>query len=356
MAKKKTKNKIFTFNEAINKAEGKKHLLLGNGFSIAFKADIFSYSSLYDECIRQKGISNHAIKLFEKIGTTDFEAVIKSLNNAAIVLSAYTKEKKLRNRIEKDAKELKSALIKLLSLTHPTNPSTISEEQYQSCISFISPFDKIYTLNYDILLYWVIMKALESDDRNYDDGFRHEEDADYVVWSPEDSKHQNVYYLHGALHLFDAGSETKKFTWNRTGIKLMNQIKEQLEQNSFPLFIAEGTSNEKKIKINHSQYLGKGSRSLAEITGSLYIYGHSLAENDWHYLSLISKNKINQLFISLFNDGSAKYKKDNKKIKQQAQKLVDMRADKNPKKPLEVFYYDAQTAEVWNKPAKRSKK
>jgi len=32
----------------------------------------------------------------------------------------------------------------------------------------------------------------------------------YVVWYPERSNQQNVYYLHGALHLFDAGAEIKK--------------------------------------------------------------------------------------------------------------------------------------------------
>ena len=39
---------LLDFGQALNKAEtyGKKHLLLGNGFSIACKPDIFAYGSL----------------------------------------------------------------------------------------------------------------------------------------------------------------------------------------------------------------------------------------------------------------------------------------------------------------------
>ncbi len=39
---------IFSFREALDQANNKKHLLLGNGFSIALKPDIFTYGSLYE--------------------------------------------------------------------------------------------------------------------------------------------------------------------------------------------------------------------------------------------------------------------------------------------------------------------
>jgi len=39
---------ILTFEAALSAANGKKHLLLGNGFSIALKPDIFTYGSLYE--------------------------------------------------------------------------------------------------------------------------------------------------------------------------------------------------------------------------------------------------------------------------------------------------------------------
>jgi hypothetical protein len=41
---------IMSFTEAMRRIDGanKKHLLLGNGFSISLKPDIFSYGSLYE--------------------------------------------------------------------------------------------------------------------------------------------------------------------------------------------------------------------------------------------------------------------------------------------------------------------
>ena len=44
----------------------------------------------------------------------------------------------------------------------------------------------------------------------------------------DNTDRQNIHYLHGALHLFDAGSELKKFTWVNTGRRLTEQIREAL--------------------------------------------------------------------------------------------------------------------------------
>ena len=65
----------------------KKHLLLGNGFSIALKPDIFSYGSLYENADFSAAL--HVKKLFEALGTQDFEIVIKHLQDAAKVVEVY---------------------------------------------------------------------------------------------------------------------------------------------------------------------------------------------------------------------------------------------------------------------------
>jgi len=340
-------DKLLTFQEAISQAGNLKHVLLGNGFSISLKPDIFSYSSLFEECQKQGCISVGAMNVFKKFETKDFEIVIKALNDTYRVLGSYKDKGKLLLQLKKDAKAIKKALVELLSLKHPSNPSKINDSQYNSCIEFLSNFERIYTLNYDLLLYWVIMKALETGKKRYDDGFRHENNEEYVTWCPEEAEGQNIYYLHGALHLYDIGPEIKKFTWKRTGITLMKQVKSELDNDNFPLFVAEGTSEEKMTKINHSQYLGKNIRSFAKIGGSLFVFGHALASNDDHYLSLIAKNKIEKLFVSLYDDGTTKNKENNNKIRKKADLLVTQRLNENPKRPLEVLFYDAVTAKVW---------
>ncbi len=347
MPKGKPEQKHLTFEEAIGKADATRHLLLGNGFSLALKPEMFSYPSLFADCKSRKCISGPAMEVFDRFKTQDFEVAIKALNDAACVLPPYKVSEGTISKLKKDAEQIKKALVDLLSTRHPKNPSEIQDDQYAACVKFLANFDRIYTLNYDLLLYWVIMKAVNDGVGTYDDGFRHEDGADYVVWHPESSKKQTLYYLHGALHLFDTGAAIKKFTWSRTGVTLLGQIKEELKRNNFPLFVAEGSSHEKMTKINHSAYLGKGVRSFAEIGGSLFVYGHKLAENDSHYLDFIAKNKVGKLFVSIYNSGKPEAEKEISKIKRRAECLVAARVTENPDRLLEVFYFDAVSAKVW---------
>ena len=68
---------ILTFQESINKAKTNRHLLLGNGFSIALKRNIFNYGSL----LKKANFSTvpHARELFDTLNTQDLEAVIRLL-------------------------------------------------------------------------------------------------------------------------------------------------------------------------------------------------------------------------------------------------------------------------------------
>src|SRR5436853_7861187 len=81
-----------SFEAAMRKigGAGKRHLLLGNGFSIALKSDIFSYGSLYENADFSQ--SPHIPRLFEALGTQDFEIVIRHLQSAARVLIIYRPE------------------------------------------------------------------------------------------------------------------------------------------------------------------------------------------------------------------------------------------------------------------------
>ena len=72
--------RLLTFEQALANAPQKRHLLLGNGFSIALKPDIFSYSSLYDSANFTK--VPYAEAIFDALETRDFEAVIRVLVSA----------------------------------------------------------------------------------------------------------------------------------------------------------------------------------------------------------------------------------------------------------------------------------
>lgn len=166
-------------------------------------------------------------------------------------------------------------------------------------------------------------------------------EADYVTWESGQSHDQNVWYLHGALHVFDTGTEIQKYTWVNTGIRLIEQIRDALSRDYFPLFVAEGTSAEKIERIRHSDYLAKAYRSFQRIGGALFIYGHSLAENDGHFLKLIEKGKIQHLFVGLFGDPTSA---TNASIIRRAERMRQLR---RKSATLSVSYFDSKTAWVW---------
>src|SRR5437868_1652526 len=95
------------FAQALSSATNKRHLLLGNGFSIALRPDIFSYQSLYEKADFSK--VPYAKNLFEAIGTSDFEAIIRAIVNAARLLKVYSgASPALIQQLEKDAAALKN--------------------------------------------------------------------------------------------------------------------------------------------------------------------------------------------------------------------------------------------------------
>jgi hypothetical protein len=330
-----------TFEEALKLSEdGNRHVLLGNGFSIDCRPDIFLYGKLFEQASFDD--IPRAREVFRALSSTDFERVIKALRDFAVVAHIYS-----GSSVEaaSDADVLKEVLVRTIAKSHPARPADIKLDEYAWCKRFLSNFNRIFTVNYDLLLYWALMHEEIEPEVSCDDGFRKPVDdyeASYVTWEPEKSYEQNVYYLHGALHLFDAGTELQKYTWINTGIPLIEQIREALSRNYFPLFVAEGSSSEKYARIRHSDYLAKAYRSFLPITGSLFIHGHSLAPNDEHVLNAIGKGRTDRLFIGLHGDPNSD---SNKLVVQKALSLASLRRSK--RHSLKVDFYMSETAHVW---------
>ena len=348
------------FDEAIADSAdcAKRHLLLGNGFSIACRADIFHYASLYDEA-DFSGIPE-AKTVFETLGTKDFEVAIKALERGSQILPLYLPgNPDVPAKMLAHAIALKDLLVSTIAKNHPDLPTSIADEKFWACRKFLNNFlgagndGQVYTLNYDLLLYWTLMHGDkpfgESFHLTKNDGFGNDEDdpnADYVVWQGEIAAHSaRVHFLHGALHLFDAGSELQKYTWVRKGIPLITQAREAMETDAFPLFVAEGTSIQKKNKIRHNAYLYQSFKQLAANatigTHCFFIFGHSLAETDDHILVRLGRGRFKKLYVGLFGDPTTP---DNRKIIDRANGLASMRLDRFP---LKVAFFDSSTANVW---------
>jgi hypothetical protein len=343
---------VLSFDDAMQSVSGltKKHLLLGNGFSISLKPDIFSYGSLFESA--DFGSKPHIQKLFAALRTQDFEVVIKHIQDAATVLEVYGRtDPKLAKALRSDAAAIKDALVTAIAKRHPDRPHDVQPDQYVACRKFLSRFDHIFTLNYDVLLYWTMMQGeVDRLNLNHDDGFRHPEADPCAPWvSWQQGNAATVSYLHGALHLFDAGSEITKYTWSKTDKAIVDQIRASLDDEKYPLFVAEGTSASKLERILHNGYLHKALRSFETrcqpSTAAIVIFGHSLADNDAHILKCIAKGNVPYLLVSLYGDPVSD---TNKRIVSAANTLIEKRGPASGKKrALEVRFYDAASAKVW---------
>jgi hypothetical protein len=334
---------IITFEDALERSVAPCHVLLGNGFSRAYRDDIFSYDALFDRA-HFGGMSPAARQAFQVLRTRDFEIVIKALRQAAQLGRVYFgKDVDLIGRLELDANALRDLLARTIAANHPDRPTDIRDEQYAGCRSFVNNFKSIYTVNYDLLLYWALMHDEIPPLINSDDGFREPDDgpAEYVTWDVQKTGLQNVFYLHGALHIFDAGSELQKFTWSNTRIALIEQIRDALESDRFPLFVAEGSADSKLDKIQHSGFLNRAYRSFAKIGGSLFIFGLSFGDSDEHILRLLDRGNEKQIFVSLYGNPDSE---SNLRIVRRAESIM---AHRPARRAVSVEFFGAASARVW---------
>lgn len=352
---------IIEFDKAIALTnDAKRHLLLGNGFSISCIPNIFTYKSIFE----QANFSQHPEipEVFKRLNTEDFEIVVKSLENASEILEVYQSgSSSIQNKLKEHAIRTKEILLSTLALNHPVLPSDISEEKYSFCRRFLSHFlhksgGKVYTLNYDLLLYWALMHKSEEEEIElyFDDGFGKDswgKGANYwvssnVTWQGETkSDSQRIYYLHGALHLFDRGKDLEKFTWSNSGLPLLQQARNALDMNKFPLFVSEGTSELKLSKVNHSAYLHhcykSFSRTMENKNSILFTFGFSFSENDEHIIEKIKAGKIKRIYVGIYGDPNLD---TNVNIITRCERLIRERDEGTP---LEIFYYNSSSAKVW---------
>jgi len=348
---------IHTFSEALELADtfsdtaSKKRLLLGNGFSMACFGD-FGYKTLYQK-VKDEGIPAKVQKVFEEYGETNFEAVLKLLDDSSWMAETYGLcEDREKSEMKKDYESLKLALTNAITAVHPEHRGLIEDEKYDACYAFISKFDDLYTVNYDLLLYWT---SLHREPFKFTDLFSKDEDTygnDCEYMPHQSGSGAGMYFLHGALHLYTDGTSVRKRVWKDTDTPLVTQIRAALEDKEYPIVVAEGDSSAKLAQIEGSSYLSNCQRKFQGIQGHLFTFGHSLSDQDKHIVDMISKNDaLRHLWIGIRGDFS---KKSNQRFLELAQHMQQRRKDhiegrkmRVKRGDLTVHFYDADSAEVW---------
>ena len=343
---------IITFEDAIAETDpGSRHLLLGNGFSIACRPELFQYGALFDRAPNL--ISPEAMLGFSALQTSDFETVMRALNQTRTLVNRYEPDNQgLQDRLRSDTASIRQTLVGVIARNHPERVDQINDDEFRGCRRFLNQFSSIYTLNYDLLLYWAINKqGIDDLDLRKFDGFTRSwtTSGNNLIWDVGGTTPQNVFYLHGGLHLFDAGPYIRKLNFSSTGVPLIEQIMDALDQDLYPIYVAEGDSQSKMQKILSNAYLSYGFTNLFDMKGSLFVFGHSLRENDDHILRRIAENGIESLYVSIFGDPDDVI---NTRLIQSANqlatnRLLQRRRKWNESPELTVRIFDAESAEVW---------
>lgn len=318
-----------SFDEAIKPIHGAKALLIGNGFSMARGGGEFSYSTLLEKCPLPQ---DHVIrKVFSALDTKDFEIVMRSIEHAGTIELIYGDKKRADQFID-DAKAVREALIQTIHEVHPGAHFEIPAEQGEACGKFLSRFDKIFTVNYDLLLYWVILRNT----KGFTDGFGSGETVNgFRTFSKNSSC--NTFYLHGALHLF---LNEKRDTLKRvlTGSTIINDIAETIRARvQPPLIVAEGTANQKLSKIRSVPYLEYCFDQFSNLTGALIIFGLSATEKDFHIYDAICESFNLKKVVYCVHEP----RNNLDKIREELARYAERRRD------IQWVYVDAATAPVW---------
>ncbi len=275
---------------------------------------------------------------------------MRQLENFSALVDVFGTDEKLKKKVEDAETELKSKLLDAIKRLHPEHVFKVPQEKSDQCGLFLKRFidtnGGIFTTNYDLLLYWVLMRSLIDysvdgfgRDRVSPDEYVPAEEVEYseLRWG-RNKENQNVFYLHGALPLFDTGIEIVKEEYDHEHYLLEN-ISTRMNQGAYPIFVTAGDATDKLKHIMHNRYLSHCYEKLSTCTGTLVTIGFNFGEYDLHIIDAINAaakqgaaNCLRSVYVGVYTDD------DKKRIESLESKF---------KCKLRIF--DSKTAKIWDK-------
>jgi hypothetical protein len=317
---------------------------------MAYDPDIFSYNALHDfiSNLDDKDLST----VLGVIETKNFEVIMQQLDNFVALIEALDGDPDLKLKIESASEKLKKNLLSAVKALHPAHVFAVPEEQSLACSAFLSKFlttgGSIYSTNYDLLLYWILMR---NEIANHTDGFGRDLENSDEFPKPEDQEWselrwgrnretQNVFYLHGALPFFDTGVEIVKEEYDSQHY-LLDKISGRMESGEYPVFVTAGDGTQKLSHIRHNQYLSNCFDSFSSINGSLVTFGFNFGQHDEHIIEAINIAakqgrkkfpKLLSIYIGVYSD------EDRQHIEQISNQFM-----------CKVRIFDASSVNIWGK-------
>lgn len=267
-------------------------LLLGNGASRAVWDD-FAYDSLFENArtVEEKPLGPSELSVFEALGTRVFEQALSALKTTSRVNKALAVSSAApRNRYY----AIKEALINSVHAVHipwrlvkPATLATLSQE--------LARYPTVFTSNYDLLTSWAIQHAPQALSDLFDGA-----DASFDLNRTATTK-TRVLYLHGGLHLVrNSDGTARKLTSTEASLLGSFAINNTIKTlDDVPLFINEGSSQDKLKTIRSSDYLSFCHQQLLGQHGALCILGHNLGEQDRHLVQALRLARPKALAIGI---------------------------------------------------------
>lgn len=322
-------------------------LLLGNGFSVAQIPSSFSYIAIREHTIdkierKDKSTAERIRQIFEMFETEDFEIVLSLLNQTMRMAPFYDAPHKTLTTIESDCNLLRNSLAESIADLHPAYQSRISDESFESCGKFIQNFRKLYTLNFDLLVYWTIMK--QNLEKSFKDGFGRESSPQgELYWEDGKNKAHNppdLFFVHGAIHLYSYGERVVKLAWDDSySGSIRSQTLTHLNKGNYPTFVADGDSESKMAAIRKTPYLHHAYLSLRNNADDMVVFGCSLAQSDDHILRALSNStKRSSVYIGVYGDPANPTNKE----------MISRCSQAFGSSSTTLYFFDSTSAPVWS--------
>lgn len=334
--------KIYQWLEIADKF--RKTIIIGNGASIAIDK-CFSYRSLYNEATKSLLLSRETQQLFTTFDTQDFEFVLRMIWNAHQVNVAFNIN---NNAIVNVYTQIRDSLIQTVQRVHVSY--THANRHLSAIAGFLKRFDKVVSLNYDLLIYWAMLygnsqlgapwfkDCFVRQDRTFEEDFK-------FLSKP----HKNatgatlVFYPHGNLILGANlyGQETKIVSDENTDL-LETIVKRWTLEDCTPLFVSEGTSHQKYLAVQRHPYLHFIYNNVLQELGDgepIAVYGWSMSDQDMHLLSALGKNRPKYLAMSVYL-GSKDWPKFCENIKKKISSIYGF-------KNTIIYFFDSASPECW---------
>lgn len=278
-------------------------VVIGNGASIAIDYRL-SYPSLFDAAVGRGYLLQPSQNVFAFFGTRDFEFVLRALVHAnAVNLHLGIIEQQTAITYQ----HIKQALISTVHAIHPNH--TDVAHHLNRAADFLGNFRTVFSLNYDLLIYWAIMaRNAEIGANRFKDCFKPDGtfETDYGFMRRPHSvcdASTLIFYPHGNLALVADpwGAETKLKQNQQNLIECITDSW-QINGNN-PLFVSESDAAKKLLAIRRNGYLSQCMVEMSKGVDSVAVYGWSFGDQDQHLVDQIALSRPRRIAVSVFTQG-----------------------------------------------------